>query len=283
MFSMQFIREVGWWPFLWRLAWRQFNKRVLARGVMVRLPTGLSMEAPPWSHSASEVVYTAANMDWGSERLLIENLDHEETFLDIGAHVGYYALYAAPKVAKVYAFEPDDQSFAALVKNSKSCGYVEPVHKAVYSSSGRMQLFKRRDMVGFAYLDITTNPTMENAGVIEAVTVDDWMRDRPDERVTGIKIDIDGLDLEVVKGAASTITRDQPLVLMEFMRTETNNANDLYRFAQSSGYDIFAFHTRGNGIFTFGRIGPDIFEDVNVKMIFLTPPRLVERFLRRCD
>lgn len=283
MFSLQFIRDVGWGPFLWRLAWRQFNKRVLSRSLMVRLPTGLMMEAPTWSHSAGEVVYTGANMDWGSEQLLVDNLDHEGTFIDIGAHIGYYSLYVAPKVAKVYAFEPDDRSFAALLTNCNACDYVEPINKAVYSSSGRMQFSKRHDTAGSGYLNAANNPPEKNAGFIDVVTVDDWMRDRPDERVTGIKIDIDGLDLEVLKGAASTLDRDQPIVLMEFLRTETNNTNDLQQFAHGSGYELFGFQRRGKGIFTFARIIPSDMEDIHVKMIFLIPHRLVEIFLLLCD
>lgn len=79
------------------------------------------MYAPPWSQSASEVIYTNANMDWGAEQLFVERLNTDGTFIDVGAHVGYYSLYVAPRVGKIYAFEPDVQSFGALSQNLAQC------------------------------------------------------------------------------------------------------------------------------------------------------------------
>jgi hypothetical protein len=136
--------------------------------------------------------------------------------------------------------------------------------------------------MGFSHLDTTTNPNEVGAREIEVVTVDDWMRDRPDQRVTGIKIDIDGLDLDVLKGATATLSRDQPLVLTEFLPSETNNVDDLHRFAHNADYDIFAFQRSSNGRIAFGRVGRDSMAGMDIKMIFLVPPRLKENFARRC-
>ncbi len=59
------------------------------------------------------MVYSGANTDWGSEALLMRHLEPDSVFIDVGAQVSYYALYAAPLVRKVYAFEPDARSHAA--------------------------------------------------------------------------------------------------------------------------------------------------------------------------
>jgi hypothetical protein len=48
---------------------------------------------PPLDRFASEAYITGADVDWESERLLFSLLGKQGVFLDIGAHIGYYALY----------------------------------------------------------------------------------------------------------------------------------------------------------------------------------------------
>lgn len=276
--SRQFVASIGWWPFAKRFVWRQLNKRLLGRGVSIRLPTGLVMYAPRWSQSASEAVYTNADVDWGSERLLVRHLDKAGTFIDVGAHVGYYTLYVAPRVQKVYAFEPDARSFAALSRNLAQCAHAEPVNKAVFSKSGTMEMIKRGDTAGFSHLVGPNGSPAGNKRSIEVVSVDDWMLKRTNERVTGIKIDIDGLDFEVLMGAMETIERDQPLVLIEFFPSETNNFDDLFDALDRLNYAAFAFK-RGDGTtHPLYRLSRGTAEHGCVKMIFLTPSRLEDTF-----
>jgi len=105
--SISFIKQVGWRKWLIRYSYRQFMKRVFKSGVSLKLPTGLSYYCPSWDPSGSEVYVTNADMDWGSEKLLSCILDPDGTFIDVGAHTGYYSLYMLPLVSFVYAFEPD--------------------------------------------------------------------------------------------------------------------------------------------------------------------------------
>ena len=239
------------------------------------------MYAPPWSQSASEVIYTNANMDWGAEQLFVEHLNTDGTFIDVGAHVGYYSLYVAPRVGKIYAFEPDVQSFGALSQNLAQCAHAEPVNKAVFSKSGVMEIRKREGTVGFTYLVGPDDDTTSDRHSIEVVSIDDWMCNRRNERVTGIKIDIDGLDYEVLKGAEETIQRDQPLVLTEFSASKTNNFEDLFHLLDHLGYGAFAFCWLEGARYPLRRLTQNEANHRLVKMIFLTPPRLEEFFAAR--
>ncbi len=282
MINREFVRNVGYWPFLKRFVWRQFNKRALRRGINVRLPTGLTMYAPPWSQSASEVFYADADVDWGSEGLLVDHLDPDGTFLDVGAHIGYYALYAAPRVKRVYAFEPDARSFAVLKRNLEQCPHAQAVNKAVYSCSATMDIIKRSDTSGSVRLNLADNVVSGGCQRMEVVSIDDWMSGRENERITSIKIDIDGLDFEVLKGAERTIARDQPLVLMEFLSSEVNNLDDLFRFIESLDYQAFAYYRRSEDDYSLRRLTSNIAGGQTVKMIFVVPCRLIDSFVAQC-
>lgn len=79
-------------------------------------------------------------------KYLKENLKRGQTFIDVGANVGYFTLLASQLVGpegKVYAFEPGQEAFQLLVKNVEfnKCTNVVLIQKAISSQTGRAKLF----------------------------------------------------------------------------------------------------------------------------------------------
>jgi tRNA G37 N-methylase Trm5 len=71
-------------------------------------------------------------------RLFERILRAGDVVVDIGAHVGYFTLIAARSVGpegRVYAFEPDPENYALLVRNIELNGYqnIMPIQKAVWN------------------------------------------------------------------------------------------------------------------------------------------------------
>jgi hypothetical protein len=112
--NLEFIRGVGATNWLYRTLIRQIAKRVLRRGISIRLPTGLRMKIPMRSPHGTEVFITRANTDWGAEALFCRFADADRDFCDIGSNIGYYSLYLSPCVRKIFAFEPDSRNFTGL-------------------------------------------------------------------------------------------------------------------------------------------------------------------------
>src|SRR6185437_434806 len=129
--NLDFIRQVGPLTWAFRYARRQFRKRVLRRDSHMRLPTGLKMLLPRDNPHATEVFVTGANVDDGSEALFSRFASTESDFLDIGANAGYYSMYLAPIVRRVYAFEPDPRNLPALSANAAIATNVVVCSKAV--------------------------------------------------------------------------------------------------------------------------------------------------------
>lgn len=120
-------------------------------------------------------------------------------FVDVGANVGGYTLRAARLGAKVYALEPSLGNYSILKQNATT-NQLRPVmyRLAAYSKNGEAILYGRVGGEGKFGLK-----RLEDAEITEAVhtvTLDSLLADRVD-RVDLLKIDVEGLELEVLRGS----------------------------------------------------------------------------------
>jgi FkbM family methyltransferase len=139
------------------------------------------------------------------------------TIADVGAHVGYFSMIAAlanPQ-ATVHAFEPVDQVHARLSVNIRSNNIQNVrLHQAgVSSEPGWADISVR-----FAGNLLSTGSTLEHAAAdaqlkhIPLRTLDEvFARSRLDL----IKIDVEGHEMPVLRGARQVLERDRPTVLLE--------------------------------------------------------------------
>jgi FkbM family methyltransferase len=196
----------------------------------------------------------------------MDKLDPCGAFLDVGAHIGYYAVMAASFVPEVYAFEPDPRTIPLLRAATRDRASV------VEAAVGRMS--------GTRWFQLNAEPAISHfsdSGIeVPVVTIDEFVLSRVANRVSGIKIDVEGWDFEVLEGAQRVIRRDQPLVLTEFSESPTNDLELLLAFCESCGYCPLAFVRP-----SVGRGDPrdkhiarlPVDRRWRYKMVFLVPPR----------
>jgi FkbM family methyltransferase len=210
MVSWAFIRQVGALQWALRYSTLQFRKRILRRDSELRLPTGSKMILPRQSRTSTEIYVTNANMDWGSETILVRFADPKRDFLDIGSHIGYYAAYLAPRVRCAYAFEPDPRNLPALHENARLATNIRVIEMAVSSPDGAGNFFPG------ANSSIGSLESIRGAPIRVAVTtVDTFVAHHPAIDEGLIKTDIDAHDLEVLRGMEGGVAKFQPLILTE--------------------------------------------------------------------
>jgi FkbM family methyltransferase len=269
--NITFIRETGITKWLIRKSIREFSKRFLKRDNILRLPTGLPIRLPRENHFSSDLFVTNCDIDWGAEGLLARHLEQDGIFLDIGAHMGYYSLYMLPLVEAVYAFEPDPRAREWLTKNLSPYPSASIVPVAVGARSGRATYVLSPD----PETSHLSSDCVSDGNVIEVdvVTVDEFVT-RFDLRVTAIKIDVEGFDIDVVAGALQTIRKQAPLVL-----TEAKPEDRLFKLMSDLDYAVFAF-TRNikTRRILFEELHPHT--TAHTKMLFLVPGRLASGFLQ---
>ena len=116
-------------------------------------------------------------------------------FIDVGANVGTYTIWAAELGAEVIALEPAMDTFGLLQENIALNGYPVTALRAAAGSHCGTARFT-------AGLDAGNRVTPDGPVVTELVTVDSLIGDR---RVTGMKIDVEGFEIDVLRGAARAL------------------------------------------------------------------------------
>ena len=273
--NLEFVKEVGAFTWLRRTFVRQFSKRILGKDNTFVLPTGLRMRLPRASKFATEVFITGANVDWGSEELFASHLDASGVVLDVGANIGYYSLYMLPKAGAVHAFEPDPRALAVLRLNLAAHSNAH-IHSVAVGKRFGKSSFILEPNSEVSHLAGPSTQLGEERNEVDVTTIDQFVAER-DLRVTGIKIDVEGADLDVIEGAIKTQGSQTPLVL-----TETSPDERLFALIRPLGYRVFAFIKHPNTAkFRLQEIVRE--GNLQTKMLFLVPTRLWKPFENLTD
>ena len=168
--------------------------------------------------------------------------------IDIGAHIGLYTIISSKRVGangKVVAIEADPENFEMLTSNIKlnQLTNVIPLNYAVYSKETKLKLYlPSGGESGFTkYNTIMPNwiNTQEKFVEVNANTLDYLLQlnEIRQEEVNWIKIDVEGAEFEVLKGATNVLSKSKDIaILMELhgpphvYRPKVEEFVDLYKF-----------------------------------------------------
>lgn len=162
-----------------------------------------------------------AHRIWEPEetRLFLESIGPGDTVIDVGANVGYYTLLASRIVGdagRVYAFEPDPDSFAILQDNVRLLGADNVVaeQKALSDGPGTLKLYLADENKGDHRIFQVKGEDRPSVDV-EAVAFDTYFAGKG--AVHFIKIDTQGAEAAIIKGMHKTLrspkNRDLRLII----------------------------------------------------------------------
>lgn len=155
-----------------------------------------------WMDKAGEIVDGKGTYQIKKLRAALSHCKSFRHAVDIGAHVGFWTMQLAKKFERVDSFEPVANHRACFAKN------VNMANVTLHS----MALGEKRDSIS-----IVTEPTssgdsrVAGPGDIPMKTLDDFGFDDIDF----IKIDTEGFELYVVRGAEQTVKRCRPVMIVE--------------------------------------------------------------------
>ena len=155
----------------------------------------------------------------------IDTFKPTETFLDVGANIGQYSLYAAKKGISVYAFEPQALNYAELYTNIwlNKLGHKINGYCIALSNTNTIEYLSLLSMVpGQSHnnyaIDIPGPIKQGCAGFALDYLVEKKVIPQP----THIKIDVDGIESKVIEGGIKTI-KNCKTVLVEVENMEIVN------------------------------------------------------------
>jgi FkbM family methyltransferase len=137
----------------------------------------------------------------------------DEVVIDAGANIGLFALYCTNKFgpATVYAFEPTPSAFSRLLRNLTANAAVNVIaeNTALFSVGGTVCLRLNTRTTQ------STLSTEHTAGTIqvESVSLDEFARSRAVTNVGLLKIDVEGAELEVLRGGDNLLRTTRQIVV----------------------------------------------------------------------
>lgn len=176
----------------------------------------------------------------------IKSISDVMTVFDVGANVGQSAIPYSINFndAKIYCFEPSRATFEELVRNTKKIPAIQAVNLAVGSELKEMNLLYGENSEISRLMDdkAVTEEPYEKVCVI---TLDGFCEKYKIERISLLKVDTEGFDLEVLKGASRLLAAGNIDVV--YVEAGISSLNDRHvPFREVEGYML------DYGYFIFG-------------------------------
>ena len=168
-------------------------------------------------------------------------IHEEDVVLDIGGHIGGFAIRAARMAhrGQVYSYEASSKNYALMKKNSQ-LNNLKNLHihnQAVSHHSGELKFFIPSDNGALGSLMQESDSPMET---VQTITLTDIINDNSIQQIDYLKMDVEGAEYDILlKCPSETLSKVQRIVL-EYHEFEGDQRNhrDLVKLLQSNGFHV---------------------------------------------
>ena len=170
------------------------------------------------------------------------------TIIDIGAHYGYFSLFAAVNTddaARIFSFEPDSVNFQKLKQNVLDCktNKIYAQQCAVSARTGSIDLFKGSDI---NHSIIQEHSLLENSSekeTVQSISLDDLIVKNTISHVDFLKMDCEGAEYEILFNTSGETLTKIKTISIEFhdLKSSSQNANTLIAHMRNFGFQVVKF------------------------------------------
>jgi len=191
-------------------------------------------------------------------KVVLEYIKKGMVVVDIGANIGYYSLLAARYVGqagKVYAFEPEPENFAKLVKNIELNCYrnIIGVQKAVSNRNGVAKFLI--DAVYPTQHRLRNSKDEKDTIEVDVITLDNFFKDKG-YKVDLIKMDIEGAEMFALEGMQRILKENTNLVIFSefspyFLKFLGVRPEDYLQKLMENGFRIYEIDEQNQAMCDF--------------------------------
>jgi FkbM family methyltransferase len=232
-------------------------KTVVVQDIVCRVPSfGFVYRMDPRSRLFLRML-TQGDYEPEAVKLCKSLIDPTTDLIDVGANIGFYSVLFASRLSdrRVLAIEPTENAFARLRHNLDSNGVADRVllcQGVATDVSGKRTLATIAGEEEFSSLDAITHPAASTNVVHQSVpsyTLDELVA-RYALAPGLIKIDAEGSELLVLRGARNTLQKYRPVIFSELsdplLRSKGGSAAAVIDLLRDCGYVVSdPFHSEG--------------------------------------
>lgn len=184
---------------------------------------------------------------------ILEVLEHfvkaGDHVVDIGAHVGYFSTYLGQRVTAqgaVYSFEPDPRAYERLSMSvqANQMDWVKTFPVALSAKSGQIE-FYLSPQLGWSTAVKNSHLTDLQATIVKTIPFDTLVDEGSiSSDIRLVKIDVEGLEVEVLSGMRRTIEKAHPILIAEvngnLLASQGESCSSLLRLIRSLGYEVYS-------------------------------------------
>lgn len=225
-----------------------FEKLGAFEPMWTQVAPGIKMQLDPYDMVSRDILETG---EWEprSIQAVADHLSANGTFMDVGAHIGYYSLWAATIVGPrghVISIEPNPQTLPKLKGNIEASNArmvsVWPV--ACADKESTLQFYaapgSNTGESSFSKENASQEGAAPMAYSVQARPLDAIVKEAKLERVDVIKIDVEGAEFEVLQGASKTLDTFRPVLIIELVPAQLkamgSSVDQVSQFLASHGY-----------------------------------------------
>lgn len=165
------------------------------------------------------------------------NLD-KETAVDVGANIGNHSLYFAERFQNVVSVEPNPDLYPLLRINAALRNNILVHAVGCSGEPGTGWLAVQRANLGGGGLSSDAVDTSDYTVQVPLHRLDDLIGD---QQVRLLKIDVEGHEIEVLRGGHKLLARNKPVVMYESKSSKREDRIEVHRLLQSFGYQNFLY------------------------------------------
>lgn len=182
-----------------------------------------------------------------------------DTFIDVGANIGLFSLYAAKAVAEtgtVIAFEPTPDIFNRFKENIELNNFknIKAVNIGLSDAKASLHLnVSENGLDGWNTFAKSNDGMFSGSIEVPVDTLDNYVNENniSPKKLRFIKIDVEGWEIPVIKGALKTINANEDIILMvEFTESNATAAGyaigDLYDIVVEQGFKWYIYDEEKN-------------------------------------
>ena len=178
---------------------------------------------------------------------MLQCLKEGMTFIDIGAHIGFFTLLGSSLVGeagKVLSFEPTPSTFKFLSENISDFPNIHAYNCAAFNEERKLKFYDyglEQSAFNSAYGMRTSgcSPSTQSEIFVKARRVDSVIKEEGCKKINFIKIDAESSEIYVLEGLSETIEIHKPYIVIElgdFGISEVPDSQEVVRWLQKRSY-----------------------------------------------